>query len=115
MNKTEGVPYETAVLILLTLSRGAESRKKILIALLPGPKNCNQLSRETGLDWWTVKKHLLSLMKENLIKSSTFGSAKFYELSHVGDEIIRALQSSNGKNDLKLQGDQTCVRKEQVL
>jgi hypothetical protein len=54
-------------------------------------------------------------MKENLIKSSTFGSAKFYELSHVGDEIIRALQSSNGKNDLKLQGDQTCVRKEQVL
>ena len=81
MNKTEGVPYETAVLILLTLSRGAESRKKILIALLPGPKNCNQLSRETGLDWWTVKKHLLSLMKENLIKSSTFGSAKFYELS----------------------------------
>ena len=57
MNKAEGVPpYETAVLILLTLSRGAESRKKILSALLPGPKNCNQLSRETGLDWWTVKK-----------------------------------------------------------
>ena len=106
MNKTEGVPYETAVLILLTLSRGAESRKKILIALLPGRENCNQLSRETGLDWLTVKKHLLSLMKENLIKSSAFGSSKFYELSHVGDEVIRALQSSNGKNDLKFQGDQ---------
>ena len=28
MNKAEGVPYETAVLILLTLSRGAESRKR---------------------------------------------------------------------------------------
>jgi len=106
MNKPEKPSYETAVLVLLSLSRGAESRKKILSALLPGPKNCNQLSRETGLDWWTVKKHLLSLMKENLIKSSAFGSAKFYELSHIGDEVIRALQSSNGKNDLKFQGDQ---------
>jgi len=112
MNKPEKPSYETAVLVLLSLSRGAESRKKILSALLPGPKNCNQLSRETGLDWWTVKKHLLSLMKENLIKSSPFGSAKFYELSRAGAEIIRALQSSDGKNDLKLQGDQPCVGKQ---
>jgi predicted transcriptional regulator len=106
MNKAEEVPYETAVLILLTLSRGAESRKKILSALLPGPKNCNQLSRETGLDWWTVKKHLLSLMKESLIHSSAFGNSTFYKLSLLGEEAIRALQSSSGKNsDLKSSGD----------
>ena len=105
MNKAEGVPYETAVLVLLTLSRGAESRKKILIALLSGPKNCSQIAKAVGLDWWTVKKHLVSLMKEKLIKSSAFGNSKFYELSRMG-EVIRALQSSNGKNDLKSQGDQ---------
>lgn len=58
------------------------------------------------LDWWTVKKHLVSLMKEKLIKSSAFGNSKFYELSRMGEEVIRALQSSNGKNDLKSQGDQ---------
>jgi predicted transcriptional regulator len=107
MNKAEGVPYETAVLILLTLSRGAESRKKILSALLPGPKNCNQLSIETGLDWWTVKKHLPRLMKESLIQSSAFGNSTFYNLSSLGEETIRALQSSSGKNsDLKSSSDQ---------
>jgi predicted transcriptional regulator len=83
MNKAEGVPYETAVLVLLTLSRGAESRKKILIALLSGPKNCSQIAKAVELDWWTVKKHLVSLMKEKLIKSSAFGSTKFYELSRA--------------------------------
>ena len=99
--------YETAVIILLSLSRGAGSRKKILVVLLSGPKNCSQIAREVGLDWWTVKKHLLSLMKENLIKSSAFGNSKFYKLSSLGEEVIRALQSSDGKNfDLKSRGDQ---------
>lgn len=38
MNKLEDADLETAVLVLLTLSRGAESRKRILLALLSGPK-----------------------------------------------------------------------------
>jgi len=99
--------YETAVIILLSLSRGAGSRKKILIVLLSGPKNCSQIAKEVGLDWWTVQKHLRSLLKENIIKSSAFGNSKFYKLSSIGEEAIRAFQSSNGKNsDLKSQGDQ---------
>jgi predicted transcriptional regulator len=98
MNKPEKPSYETAVLVLLSLSRGAESRKKILSALLSEPKNCSQIAREVGLDWWTVQKHLRSLLKENIIKSSAFGNSKFYKLSVVGEEAIRALQSSSGKN-----------------
>lgn len=97
MSKAEGVPYETAVLVLLTLSRGAGSRKKILIALLSGPKNCSQISKEVGLNWWTVQKHLRSLMKENIIKNSVFGTSKYYKLSLIGEEVIRAILSSKTK------------------
>jgi len=98
MNKPEKGSYETAVLVLLSLSRGAESRKRILVTLLTEPKNCNQIAKEVGLDWWTVQKHLRSLLKENIIKSSAFGNSKFYKLSSMGEEVIRALQSSDGKN-----------------
>lgn len=53
------------------------------------------------MDWWTVKK-----MKESLIHSSAFGNSTFYKLSLLGEEAIRALQSSSGKNsDLKSSGD----------
>ena len=98
MNKPESASYETAVLVLLTLSRGANSRKKILHELLSGPKNCNQLSKTTGLDWRTVKKHLLNLMKDNLVKSSPFGNAKFYKLTLLGEEVINALYTSNERH-----------------
>jgi len=107
MNKPEKASFEPAVLVLLSLSRGAESRKKILITLLSDPKNCSQISKEVKLDWWTVQKHLRSLLKENVIKSSPFGSSKFYRLSPMGEEVIRALQSSDRKNfDLKSRGGQ---------
>ena len=107
MSKPEKASFETAVLVLLSLSRGAESRKKILVTLLSEPKNCSQIAREVELDWWTVQKHLRSLLKENIIKSSAFGNSKFYKLSSIGEEAIRALQSSNKKKfDLKSQGDQ---------
>jgi predicted transcriptional regulator len=105
LNKPESTAFETSVLVLFTLSRGAESRKKILLELLSGPKNCNQLSKATRLDWWTVKKHLINLMKENLVKNSPFGNTKFYRLSPLGEEITRALQSANGKKS-ESQGDQ---------
>ena len=100
MNKLEGAGFDTAVLVLLTLSRGAKSRKKILLRLFSGPKNCSQIAREVKLDWWTVQKHLRSLLKENLVKSSDFGNSKFYRLSPLGEQVMRAL-SGNEKNDVK--------------
>lgn len=98
MSKPEKGSYETAVLVLLSLSRGAESRKRILVTLLSEPKNCSQIAREVRLDWWTVQKHLRSLLKENIIRSSAFGNSKFYKLTSMGEEVIRALQSNNKKN-----------------
>ena len=93
---------ETAILVLLNLSRGAESRKKIMVALLTGPKNCNQLSKETDLDWWTVKRHLLSLTKENLVKSSDFEKSKFYKLTPNGENALNAVISNNPNEERQL-------------
>ena len=93
MNELKIAGFETAVLVLLTLSRGAESRKKILLTLLSGPKNCRQISQKIGLDWWTVQKHLRLLLKENIVNSSDFGNSKFYKLTPKGEAAIKAILS----------------------
>jgi predicted transcriptional regulator len=106
MSKPGKGSCETAILVLLSLSRGAGSRKKILTTLLSRPKNCSQIAKEVELNWWTVQKHLRTLMKENVIKSSAFGNSKFYKLSSMGEDAIKAIQSSSGKiSDLKSHGD----------
>lgn len=95
MNRADKNSYESEISILFHLSRRAESRKKILKALLYSSKNCSQIAREVGLDWWTVQKHLCRLMKENIIKSSDFGNSKFYRLTPKGEDVIKALLSNN--------------------
>jgi len=95
MNRADENSYESEILILLRLSRGAGSRKKILKALLYSSKNCSQIAREVGLDWWTVQKHLCRLMKESIVKSSDFGNSKFYRLTPKGEDVIKALLSNN--------------------
>jgi len=40
--------------LLLSFSRGAETRRQILKALLLRPKNCNQIAKEIKVDGWTV-------------------------------------------------------------
>ncbi len=89
MNKLESAGFETAVLVLLTFSRGAESRRKILASLLSNPKNCNQLSMETGLDWWAVQRHLQRLLGEKLVKSLDFGRIKIYDITTKGEDALR--------------------------
>jgi len=95
MNRADKNSCENGILILFRLSRGAESRKKILKALRYSSKNCSQIAREVGLDWWTVQKHLCTLRKENIVKSSDFGNSKFYRLTSKGEDVIKALLSNN--------------------
>jgi predicted transcriptional regulator len=100
MNKL-GPAFEMPILILIQFSKGAESRRKILLSLLSGPKNCSEIARDVNLDWWTVQKHLRSLLKENLVKESVFGSSTFYKLSQLGQEIANTLLLNNRNKDLK--------------
>ncbi len=104
MLKTEGIVADNAVLVLLTLSRGAESRKRILTALLSGPKNCHQLTKELGFDWWTVRKHIQFLLKENMLIGLDFGRIKYYKLTMKGEELIRGFKKKDcdlGRNHEK--------------
>ena len=75
--------------LLLTFSRGAKSRRSILETVLVRPKNCNQISKETGLDWWTVQKHLQRLLNENLVKTLDFGQIKFYDITYIGKNALK--------------------------
>jgi predicted transcriptional regulator len=75
--------------LLLMFSRGAKSRISILETLCRKPKNCNQIAKETGLDWWTVQKHLQRLLSEKLVKSVGFGQIKFYDMTLKGEAALR--------------------------
>lgn len=99
--RSEGAVADSAILVLLTLSRGAESRKRILIALLSNPKNCNQLTKELGLDWWTVRKHIQFLLKENMVIGLDFGRIKYYKLTAKGEELIREIQKKANNSSEK--------------
>jgi predicted transcriptional regulator len=92
MNKPENVGYETEFSALLSLSRGANSRKKILEALLSGSKNCSQVALAVKLNWHTVNRHLLILVKEGLVKSTGFSQRKFFNLTPRGKEVIVSFQ-----------------------
>lgn len=90
MNEPDKIGEENNLNLLLNFSRGANSRKKILKALLSGSNNCNQIAIKLGLNWRTTYRHLQILEKGNLVKSSSFGQRKFYKLTQKGE---RALQS----------------------
>lgn len=90
-------PEKERIQILLTLSRGAKSRRNIMKSLLCQPKNCSQIAQDVKLDWWTVQRHLQLLMKERMVKNSSFGNIKYYRLSHNGRETIKKLSLDDNK------------------
>jgi len=75
--------------VLLDLSRGAESRKKILESLLLNAKNCSQISKEIGLNWRTVNRHLNLLIEEGLVRSASVGCRKFYKITPIGEKTVK--------------------------
>jgi predicted transcriptional regulator len=84
--------------LLLSLSRGAESRRRILKALLSEAKNCSQIAKELKLNWRTVNRHLQILTKENMIKISGFGQRDFYKLTSTGEEAIEIINKKMKKH-----------------
>lgn len=101
MNRLDRISKESDFYLLLSLSRGADSRKKILKALLSGSKNCSQIAKEVRLNWRTVNRHLQILAKENMVKSSGFGQRKFYKLTLTGEKVIRNFQQKSKKKSSK--------------
>ncbi len=89
MRESSDVGQDDGVIVLLELSRGAVTRKRILVCLRSEPKNCNQIGKEVILDWWTVQKHLRLLMRERLVRAMDFGHIKFYRLTLKGEEALK--------------------------
>ncbi len=68
---------------LVAGTRGGPNRLQILYILLAGPANANQLTKDTGLDYKTVKHHLEILVENGLARTSQEG--KYGELYYLTD------------------------------
>ncbi|HLD59719.1 MAG TPA: winged helix-turn-helix domain-containing protein [Candidatus Bilamarchaeaceae archaeon] len=66
---------------LMAGTKGGPNRLQILYMLSVRPYNANQLSKETGLDYKTIKHHLEILVKNGLILVSR--EKKYGELYHL--------------------------------
>ena len=89
-SKLDRISNENDLRLLLSLSRGANSRNKILKTLLNGSCNCNQITAKLGLNWRTTYRHLQILEKANLVKSFSFGQRKFYKLTQKGEAVAQS-------------------------
>jgi predicted transcriptional regulator len=80
--------------LLLSLSVGAASRKKILESLIFGPKNCSQVAKAVNLQWWTVYRHLQILVSKDLICDLSMGRVKYYKINPRLEEILKKFSVS---------------------
>lgn len=83
--------------ILLNISRGANSRKRILKTLLMGPKNCSQIAKRVDLNWYTTSRHIQILKKEGLVNDVSLGERKFFKLTQKGQKILESYTGDNSQ------------------
>ncbi|NOZ58135.1 MAG: winged helix-turn-helix transcriptional regulator [Euryarchaeota archaeon] len=89
---------------LLAGTRGGETRAMILRLLKQRPYNANQLTRELGVDYKTVRHHLRVLQKNRIIVARGERYGRLYFLSPQMEENIHVLEeiwSKIGKSKLK--------------
>ncbi len=63
---------------LLASSRGGETRASILQAIDEQPRNANQLAKELGYDYTTIRHHLDVLTDDNVLKQTGDGYGDVY-------------------------------------
>ncbi|WP_457555675.1 winged helix-turn-helix domain-containing protein [Candidatus Pyrohabitans sp.] len=89
---------------LLAGTRGGETRAMILRLLRERPYNANQLTRELGVDYKTVRHHLRVLQKNRVIIARGERYGRLYFLSPQMEEnigILEEIWSKIGKKKLK--------------
>jgi DNA-binding transcriptional ArsR family regulator len=62
-------------------SKGGKTRSRILLALHARPSNAHQLSEQLSLDYTTIRHHLETLKKYQLIITQGEGYGNLYFLS----------------------------------
>lgn len=66
---------------LFSSSAGARTRGRVLVALHAEPRNAQQLARELGVDYTTVRHHLRVLAENRLIESSGAHYGQVYSVA----------------------------------
>ncbi|AEA13527.1 regulatory protein ArsR [Thermoproteus uzoniensis 768-20] len=81
-------------------------RSKILMLLKERPTNINQISKELGIDYKTVKYHLSLLEKNGLVKrlGMRYGDVYFIEDNAYKhwDELYTLIKESLSRNETKI-------------
>ncbi len=66
---------------LFASSAGARTRGRVLLLLRAEPRNAQQLARELGVDYSTVRHHLRVMMENRLIESSGSHYGQVYSVA----------------------------------
>lgn len=66
---------------LIAGTRGGDTRARIIDLLIQRPYNANQLSKELGMDYKTIRHHIDVLLKHNIIVTEGDKYGTMYFLS----------------------------------
>lgn len=85
--------FDKDVFKLLLRTKGGNSRTKLLKALLT-PKDRMQLSRELGIDWKAIDRHLKVLQEFGLIHDEAHVkiSGRLFALTKLGEMLLNVLE-----------------------
>jgi DNA-binding transcriptional ArsR family regulator len=64
-------------------TRGGNMRLKIMKSILDNPKNANQLSSDTKVNYRTIEHHIKILLANNLLSVQGEGYGRVYFASHL--------------------------------
>lgn len=93
--QTSSNEEEKEFLLLLSFSKGADTRKKILDTILLDFKNCAQIAKNLNLNWRTVDRNLKILYDRNYVKSVKIGRREFFKISRKGEIILDSIKNKN--------------------
>lgn len=82
-------PVKKILWWLLAATKGGLTRGRILEKLAENPMNANELAKELGLDYKTVRHHLKVLEKNSLITSMGEGYGKMYFISELLEQNMK--------------------------
>jgi len=81
-------PVKKILWWLLAGTAGGINRGRIIEKIMNNPMNANELAKELGMDYKTVRHHLKILEKNSLISSMGEGYGKMYFISELLEENI---------------------------
>jgi hypothetical protein len=96
----ESVGFDSGIFELFIRMKGAKTRLNLLVALST-PKDRMRLAHELGLDWKAIDYQVVRLNRYGLVREDhAFGKVKLYQLTTLGEALLRLLRESNGEADL---------------